>query len=115
MKKTSDLLLIITGKMPVVRMAMTNISGIKQSTNCMVLANLLAVATDLLRKAQQVANLATASQKQLLPLKQAQVQVQIRKLLLNNLKFSAKKHPLVKADVFCFLNLYTILHHFLFR
>ena len=77
MRKTFVWLLTTTGKMLVARMAKMNISGIKQSINCMVLAialqNLLAAALKrpvLLRVKQQLRHQAKALPQQAKPLLQ---------------------------------------------
>ena len=105
MKKTFVWLLTTTGKMPVARMVKMNISGIKQSINCMVLAKvLLAAAVQPKKQPQQKLQQAKKRQQilRLVLLLIATAQQQRNLLLKNKIGFLEKISAFASGYFFIF-------------
>ena len=121
MRKTFVWLLTTTGKMPVARMVKMNISGIKQSINCMVLAKvLLAAAVQPKKQPQQKLQQAKKRQQilRLVLLLIATAQQQRNLLLKNKIGFLEKVSAFTSGYFFVFKHknhkLYTVLYAFVF-
>ena len=107
MKKIFVWLLIITGKTPVVRMAKMNISGTKQSINCMVHAKVLLAAAvqpkkQPQQKLQQAKKRQQISKLVLLLFRTATAQQQRNLLLKNKIGFLEKISAFASGYFFIF-------------